>query len=140
MRRVVCDTNVLVSGLLWKGNKFQVLRLASEGKVELCVSREILAELARVLHYPRLEKFVGNEERLLLMLARFSTVVEPREHVFVIQDDPSDDKILECALAAKADYLVSGDKHLLKLKKFYKTRIVTARKFLERLSKTRQNP
>lgn len=113
--RVVADTNVLVSALVFPGGAPEaVYRLALEDRIELITSRPLLAELGRVLG----AKFGWDGERTeaaLAQIVQVAEIVEPRETIGEIQDDPADDRVLEAAVAGKVDAIVSGDRHLLAL-------------------------
>ena len=131
--RVVLDTNVIVSGLNFPGNERLVLELALRGRFELCLSPFILEEAAGVLA----RKFDWAEERssqALLLMGNAATVIQPQRLPEVIDGDHADNRILECAVAASADYLVTGDRrHLLPLEEHRGTRIVNAPRFLSAL-------
>ena len=111
--RVVLDTNVIVSGLNFPGNERLVLELALRGRFELYVSTSILEEAAGVLG----RKFDWDAERssrALRTLGNAATVIYPRRLPEVIEGGHADNRILECAVEASADYLVTGDRrHLL---------------------------
>lgn len=113
--RVVFDTNVLVSALNFPGGAPEAAyRLALEGHIELVTTRTLLAELARVLT----GKFGWDDARTgeaVGQVIRIGLVAEVTEKVEEILDDPSDDRVLEAAVAGKADVIVSGDRHLLSL-------------------------
>ena len=113
--KVVADTNVLVSALIFPGGPPEAFyRLALEGKIELVTSRPLLAELARVLN----EKFGWQPERaqeLIEQLIRLGEIVDPKEPIVEIDVDPTDNRVLEAALEGHADAIVSGDQHLLAL-------------------------
>lgn len=116
--RVVLDTNIVVSRYLSPlGNPARLLTLWEEGVFDLAVSEPILAEYQRVLAYPRIRaRHQMTDEEIAAVVDGFRTfalVVEPTVTLDVIQDDPSDNKFIECALAAGAEYVVSGDPHLL---------------------------
>lgn len=113
--RVVLDTNVLISAILFPGGAPEaVLRLGIERRIQLVTSSALLTEFARVL----VEKFshtdIQAQERVRRLIAA-SDIVKPRETVREIAQDPADDRVLEAALAAHAVVIVSGDKHLLQL-------------------------
>ncbi len=131
--RVVLDTNVIVSGLNFPGNERLVLELALRGRFELYVSTFILEEAAGVLG----RKFDWDEERssqALRVLANAATVLYPRRLPEVIEGGHADNRILECAVEASADYLVTGDRrHLLPLEEHRGARIVNAPQFLSTL-------
>ena len=117
MKRVVADTNVLVSALEFGGKPKQLLDLATDGQVDLAISEAIIAETFRVLRdkFHRTPEWLVESERQVRVIAR---LIEPTESLRVIEADPTDDRILECAVAAGADVIVSGDTHLLRLGSF----------------------
>ena len=131
--RVVLDTNVIVSGLNFPGNERLVLELALRGRFELYLSTFILEETAGVLE----RKFDWDSERsaqALRALGNAGTVIYPRRLPEVIEGGHADNRILECAVEASADYLVTGDRrHLLPLGKYQGARIVNAPRFLSEL-------
>ena len=131
--RVVLDTNVIVSGLNFPGNERLVLELALRGRFELCLSPFILEEAAGVLT----RKFVWDEGRssqALRALGNAGTVIYPRRLPEVIEGGHADNRILECAVEASADYLVTGDRrHLLPLGTHGGVRILNAPRFLSAL-------
>lgn len=116
--RVVLDANVLVSALIsMRGAPVRVVALWEAGAVEVAMSPATWDELTRVLRYPRLQRYLPQDavERLLRELPRHVVWVEPTATIEVIERDPSDNRYLECAVAAGASYLVTGDEHLLAL-------------------------
>lgn len=117
MLRVVFDTSVLVPAFALPGSKSEVaFLLVVRGKILLFSSPAILAEVANKLR----QKFSVPENEIVSMLkevSKSSQIVRPTEKIRAIKDDP-DNRILECAVAAQADLIVTGDKHLLKLKGF----------------------
>jgi len=131
--KAVLDTNILISLLFKKGLAKEFSRLMEERSVEFYSSEEILRELARVLTYPKIEEIFKkagiNKKTALESLVEILKIANPKVKIDVIKRDPLDNKVLECALEAGAKYVVSGDKHLLELKKFRKIEIMTAREF-----------
>jgi len=128
---VVADTNIIVSALLWGGNESKIIGLAEEGKIKLLTSIALLDELKKVLMYERFdldEKIVDDNVKYILTISK---VISPKLRLSVIREDPADDRVLGCALKGKAKYIVSGDKHLLRLKEFRGIKIVRAREFLD---------
>jgi putative PIN family toxin of toxin-antitoxin system len=128
--RVVLDTNVLISAILFPGGAPEaILRLGLEKRVQLATSPKLLTEFARVL----VEKFGHSDsqaqERLRRMVA-ISDIVKRRETIREIAQDPEDDRVLEAALAAHAEAIVSGDKHLLQLGTWRGIRILRPADFL----------
>ena len=128
--RVVLDTNVIISGLNFPGNERLVLELALRGRYELYLSPFILDEVAGVLG----RKFGWTKERssqALRTLGDAATVIEPRGLPEVIESGHADNRILDCAAGASADYLVTGDRrHLLPLEEHHGARILNAPRFL----------
>ena len=129
--KVVFDTNIYLSAIVFGGNPRQCLELARKKEFILFSSRAILLELAKTLQ----NKFFWSQEEtreVIRGLAVFTKVILPKTKINFIKKDPKDNRILECALTAEADYLVSGDKkHLLSLKKFKKTSVISAKQFLD---------
>jgi len=130
--RVVLDTNVLLSALAFPGSKpDQVLQRVRRGEVALVLSAFILAELERILR----DKFrftTRQTDERVAVIRRMATLVEPTERIALVVAKDDDNRILECAVAARADYLVTGDKeHLLPLRSIGATQIVTPAAFLE---------
>ena len=128
--RVVLDTNVIVSGLNFPGNERLVLDLARRGRFELYLSPFILEEVAGVL--ARKFGWTGeHSSQALRVLRDAATVIEPRRRPSVIEGNHADNRILECAVAASANYLVTGDRrHLLPLENHRGARILNAPRFL----------
>lgn len=128
--RAVADTNVVVSGLLWQGPPRRVLDLARTGMLDLFTSPALLVELEDVLGRQkfrrRLESAGVDPGELVLGYAALASVVLPAEKPAVIVEDPDDDEVIACALAARAEVIVSGDRHLRSLRSFRGIRIVTA--------------
>jgi putative PIN family toxin of toxin-antitoxin system len=129
--RVTADTNVLLSGIIFpKGKPFQLLELAREGKISLNISEPILNEVADVLErkfgFPPEE--IDEARRRLKAMAR---TVTPSVQLDVIKEDPPDDRILECAVSSGSDFIVTGDKDLLRLGRYDAIRILTVADFLE---------
>lgn len=137
MIKVVLDTNIMVSAFLAKhGKPAKLVRDAPS--IELLTSQQILDELARVLNYPRIrKKYPATDEEIADYIARLrirSTLVTPKVTLAGITADPADDMFVECALAGEADYIVTGDPHLLDLEEYKGTRIVTPARFLSLLN------
>ena len=142
MLKVTIDTNVLVSALLDShGKAFTIISYARQHKFDLVVSHKIIEELERVLGYKKLQalfkkrgveqNYIDNFIRLLRKLAVY---VSENSEIRVVHDDPADDMIIACALESKSDLIVSGDKHLLNLKKHQGVQIINPSDFLRFLS------
>ncbi len=128
--RVVFDTNVIISALVFGGVPRQVLDLAAQGAISFYFSAPIQNEAERVLE----EKFGWGHREILGCRRTFwswGARVIPKLSLTIIADDPDDDRILECAVAARAEAIVSGDRHLLGLGSFRSMPIQSPRKFLD---------
>lgn len=135
MIRVVLDANVFVSGVLVaKGNPARILEAWRRGEIDLVAAPDVLDEVGRVLRYPRLRKrhqWGDDEIDTFLARVRASAIVTPG--LIVVQavlDDPTDDKYLACATEGNADFIVSGDTHLLRLHPWQGIAIVTPANFI----------
>jgi putative PIN family toxin of toxin-antitoxin system len=128
--RIVCDTNVLVSGLLFGGNCRTILRLVSEGRFEGFTSVMLLAELEGVLLRPKFGLTAPHVAAIIDLVRQTFTTVSSVATVCAIAEDPDDDAVLGTAVAAAADMIVSGDDHLLRLGEFRGIRIVSPGPFL----------
>lgn len=132
--RVVLDTNVILSALVFRGGKpDQVLQRARRREIELFVSPFILGELERILQGKF--RYTSTEVRERVGgIRRMATLVEPAERLDLVKAKSDDNRILECAVAAEADYLVTGDRrHLLPLRSIRGIPILAPAEFLERL-------
>jgi len=136
--RLVLDTNCVVSAFLWGGTPRQIIDAAIEGQCELFTSGALLAELVRRCWYGELEevlvrekfrpRFLSVQTSVAQLLAEYTgqiTVVHAARISPTITADPDDDQVLACAVAAKADLIVSGDSNLLDLKQYGGILIVT---------------
>lgn len=128
--RIVIDTNILLSGLLWQGTPHTLLNQVRTGTVELVMSQTLLEEFAAVITRQKfaaiLQRTTQTPERILNELQALAEVVVAPALPQPVCRDSDDDAVLACALAAHADLIVSGDADLLVLKQFQNMRIVTA--------------
>ena len=127
---VVCDTNVLVSALGWGGPERQLYNACRGTQVRLFTSVELLEELERTLHYP---KFGFSEDEIAAFQAdvrAHAGLVESEVEISAITADPDDNRVLECAVTARVNLIVSGDRHLLDLETYEGIPIVGARRAL----------
>lgn len=127
--KVVFDTNVLVAALVFPGGRGEAaVRRILDEQDQLVLSKPILDELLGVLA----RKFSRDAEelaRVALFLSDLSLAVRPRKRLHVVKDEP-DNRVLECAVAGRADMIVTGDKNLLELRKYRGVRIVSLREYL----------
>jgi uncharacterized protein len=126
---VTADTNIYISAFNYRGNSRELINLANAGAIRLDLSEDIIRETVRVL----VDKFGWSREGARLaedQMRRFGNVVTPGERVDVVKEDPADNRILECARAARSNFIVTGDKDLLRLGDFEDTPIVRVADFL----------
>ena len=132
MIRVVADTNIYISALMFGGLPGLLLDLGITQAFTLVISAALLDELDEKLRV----KFEVPPEDAAAIRSKLESVahlVEPEVVLDVVTDDPDDNRVLECAVFGLADYIVSGDRHLLRLKAHEGIPILTAREFLDRL-------
>jgi putative PIN family toxin of toxin-antitoxin system len=132
--RVVLDTNVLISAFQFPGGAPEaVYRLSLEARIELVTSRSLLAEFGRVLT----TKFGWEERRAeeaVGQIVRMAMIVDPSDKVAEIVADPSDDRVLEAAMERRAEAIVSGDRHLLRLGTWRGIPVLDVSAFLARMA------
>jgi len=138
--KAVIDTNVMVSVAFPKGELARELRdMIADGAFTLVTSKEIIGELYRVLHYPRILKQFNaskdNIDEFIGMIIEYALFGESRYTLDEIKEDPSDDMFLACAMEAKADFIVSRDPHLRNLKQFHGIKIIDVKEFVARVRK-----
>lgn len=127
----VLDTNTLVSGFGWPGTTpARIVDQMLDGVFSAVMSRPMLDELARVLSYPKLQPVFDDPSGLVRLVESVVVMVDPTSQLSVLADD-DDNRLLEAATEANADYIVSGDRRLLELGAFEGSEIVTAKSFLE---------
>ena len=135
MIQVVLDTNVIISGLIFFGPPRLILKHVIEGDIKLCISEEIIDEVKGVLeekkfnYTPEITAIIRRE------LISISKLINPRRKLKIIEKDPKDNMVLECALEGQVNYIVSGDTHLLELKRFQDITIVKPSDFIKILKR-----
>jgi putative PIN family toxin of toxin-antitoxin system len=130
MTRVVADTNVLISAILFGGLPEAFLNLAFAGSFLLVTSPTLLDELEEKLRN-KFEQLSTDVNLTRSRLEHVSNVVSTTPSLTVIKADPDDDRVLECAVAGRADHIVSGDRHLLKLGSYGGISILSVRQFMD---------
>ena len=130
--RVILDTNVIVSALVGHGKPRRLLTKLSEGH-EIVSSKQMLAELKDVLSRSRFEFTRRQINEFLLIMVRGTTMATVTDFPEIITEDPDDNIVLATASEGQAGYIVSGDKHLLKLKEYRGIKIVAVKEMLELL-------
>jgi len=129
--RIVLDTNVLISAILFGGKPRRALDLVISGAVDCTLSIAILDELKDVLQRPKFGLSAEACFNIIEELRAACDIISPSVSVGVIRSDPDDNRMLECAVEAQAHFIVSGDPHLLDLGKFEKIRILSPADYLK---------
>jgi putative PIN family toxin of toxin-antitoxin system len=133
--KIVLDTNVLISGIFWEGNESNILKACKIGDLTNYISPEILDELQKVLFYSKFKLTLEEIETAFETVISISNIVKPIIEIDVIKEDPADNIFIECALTAGAQYIISGDKHLLKSKKYEGITIINSRTLISKHKK-----
>jgi len=136
MLRLVLDTNTLVSGFFWDGKEAELLRRIEKRKARLYISKSILEEFRHVIQRPKFAHVFQivpySIDNLIDKFVSMSTLIKIKNKVNICRDK-ADNKFIECALSCSADFIVSGDKDLLVLKKYKKIKIVRTSAILKLL-------
>jgi putative PIN family toxin of toxin-antitoxin system len=128
--RLVLDANIFISSFFWGGNPRMVLERVIEGMDELFITKEILDEVEEVISRP---KFHADKEKIdyyINSIEEIGNRIIPKMQIKNASRDKTDNKYIECGMTANADYIISGDNHLLELGEYGKIKIMTARDYL----------
>ena len=128
--KVVVDTNVFISGIFWKGNSNKILNLWKEGRITTIVSAEMLSELTKVLSDFKIKLPEDMIKQWANMILSNSILLEPKEKINAVKDDPKDNIFLEAAATGKAEYIITQDKHLLRLRTYQGIKIIRPEELL----------
>jgi len=133
--KIVIDANLFASALIKpNSNPGEILDLIKQNQVELILSPVIIKEIKRILLYPKLQKYhrktTQEIDAYFEDILMFAWIVEGKEDIDIIKDDPTDNKYLACAYEGEADYIVSGDHHLLGIRTYKGIEILKAKSFL----------
>jgi putative PIN family toxin of toxin-antitoxin system len=132
IRRVVLDTNVLISALVFKGDLSKIAVLWQKNKIIPLISKETFDEFRTVLEYPKFTLSSGEIKSIIKQeILPFFEVVNVSKRVKGVCRDPDDDKFISCAISANADCIVTGDKDLSDLKKYQSIKIIHASDFVK---------
>lgn len=129
--KVVIDTNVFVSGIFFGGPPYRVLKAWQDGQLQIAVSEEIIEEYKRVIETLSAKFEHIDLEPIMELLLINAEIVPSYSFETPVCEDADDDKFIACAIASKSKYIISGDKHLLKIGTFLDTAIVTPRYFVD---------
>ena len=135
--KIVCDTNVLVSGILFRGHPRRILLLVAQGRLTNFTSPALLRKAEDVLSRPKFGLQPSQVARILALFRDTFELAHPSGPVTVIADDPADNRALETAHATAADVIVSGDHHLLELKEWQGIRVMSPADFAAELGSER---
>jgi len=128
--KLVLDTNTVISGFLWRKAPRLILDAATEGRIQLATSAALVDELARVLSRTKFSRKIAEHgvpaHALVERYAKLAESITPAQIRRTVPHDADDDHVIACALAAQADWIVSGDRHLLNLKHYHGMRIIDA--------------
>jgi uncharacterized protein len=127
---IVLDTNVFISGIFWKGIPRKVVSLWTKNKIQLLITKQIFNEYIRISRKLDYKGITTN--KWAVRIIKNSIIIQDKELTSICRD-PEDNKFLNCALTGNADYLISGDKDLLTLKKIGSTKIVSPKQFILRI-------
>lgn len=130
MKRIVFDTNITISAFFWKGYPKIVYDLVKQEKVTLLSSIKIEAEFIRVLAYSRFGLTPAEIFPIVNNFRKYVHFIEIKSKLDVVKEDSTDNIFLECALDGKADYIISGDHHLLNIGSYKGIQIIPAKDFL----------
>ena len=129
--KIILDANVLISGIFFSGPPYQILKAWKEGKIQIAVSKEILAEYHRVAEELS-EKFPSVEiSQILALFTIHAEMVNTQGLEVSVCEDPDDNMFISCALGSKSKIIVSGDKHLLKISGYQEIEVLKPRMFLD---------
>ena len=130
-KKIVIDTNNLISALGWEGKSKELFRKVIDKEYDLFISIKQIAELKEVMNYPKFSFSEEQKRKFLEILFESATIVDTKTSLNAVKEDPEDNILLECAVEVNADYIISGDEHLKKLKEFEKIKIISVSEFLE---------
>ena len=137
--RVTLDTNVLISGTFWRGYSFKILSLVHKGLIDCYLSNDILKEYYRIIFSDEIITKNSFYKFLTLKIILFDAfLVFPNEKLNIIIEDPDDNKILECAISSNSHFIITQDKHLLKIKTIKEIKIITPEDFLKYFQENKQ--
>ncbi|MCL2101041.1 MAG: putative toxin-antitoxin system toxin component, PIN family [Fibromonadales bacterium] len=128
--KIILDANIFISAFFWKGNPQRVIDRVTDGLDDLFMSMEILEEITEVINRPKFNVDKKEIENYISGIKKITKFINPSEQINASRDI-KDNKYLECAVMANADYIISGDIHLLELKKHNEIIILKAKEYLD---------
>jgi putative PIN family toxin of toxin-antitoxin system len=128
---VVLDSNIYISGIIFGGNPRKIIDLVIEGKIKLCISSDILIEIKEVLERDKFGFSSDITQQIILEIESLSEFITPTKKHSAVKRDAGDNIIIDCAVEADADYIITGDDDLLSLKKYKRIKIINAGDFIK---------
>jgi putative PIN family toxin of toxin-antitoxin system len=132
--KIVIDANLFISAFFWQGNPKKVIDRVVSKLDDLFISIDILDEISDVINRPKFKADKKETENYISEIKRIANNIDISEHIDLSRDK-KDNKYIDCAIAADADFIVSGDTHLLELKEYGKIKIVKAKEYLDKCHK-----
>jgi len=129
--KIVLDANIFISAFFWGGNPRLILERTISKKDSLYISKEILEEIENVLNRPKFHAESYKVDYFIKSIEEIASIITVKNKIKKGSRDITDNKYLECGIAGKVNYIISGDIHLLELKQFHLIKIVTAKEYLE---------
>ena len=138
--RVVFDTNVLISALITTGKPKELFQQAVKGHIQLVISMSILKEFSQITKDPRIRKYASEDNVIafLRIIDKVAKITKIKSQFNAVKEDPDDDMVVRTAFDGKANYIVSGDKHLLSLGTYRGIRIINVDEMLTLLKKKKE--
>lgn len=128
--RVVLDTNIFISGIHWTGDSEKILYSWFDNKFDIICSTEIIEEIIKTLTNFKIQIPINDILLWITILIGKSILVEPTEKLFIVKDDPDDNKFIEAAIAGDVKYIVTQDNHLLSIESYNDVMILKPKEFL----------
>ena len=133
--KVVLDTNIWLSAIVWRGESTKIIEAAINKKIEIIISEEILSEIIDVLNRAKFKDFTEDKkekiEDLIRVILSISKLIKIKTKIDIINEDPKDNIILETAIDGKAEYIISYDNHLINMIQYKDVKMITPTKFLK---------
>ena len=135
MIRITVDTNILLSATLWHGASERIIGKVENKEITLVLSEAILEEYYKVLNYEEIQERIKDKKlemkQSVLKISQISEIIEVKSRINLVKEDPSDNKIIECAIDGNANYIITKDNHLLKFKEYKGIKILNPEDFLK---------
>jgi len=127
----VIDSNIFISGIIFGGNPRKIIDIVTEGKIQLYISSDILREIKEVLERDKFGFSQNITQQIIFEIESLSEFVSPKSKHSIVNRDPDDNIIIDCAMEAKVDYIITDDYDLLSLKEYKNIRIINASDFMD---------